>query len=67
VTRSFNGFQAAANEAGLSRIYGGVHTRLDHLAGLELGRDVAQFALVVSDFGTGLAFALDPSLLDQGL
>ncbi|HEV3264623.1 MAG TPA: vanadium-dependent haloperoxidase [Acidimicrobiales bacterium] len=46
VTRSFNGFQAAASEAGLSRIYGGVHTRLDHVAGLDLGRDVAQLVLI---------------------
>jgi membrane-associated phospholipid phosphatase len=59
VTRSFNGFQAAATEAGLSRIYGGVHTRLDHLAGLELGRDVARFVLVASSFGIGLTLSLE--------
>jgi membrane-associated phospholipid phosphatase len=41
VTRSFGGFQAAADEAGLSRIYAGVHTRLDHVAGQRLGRAVA--------------------------
>jgi membrane-associated phospholipid phosphatase len=41
VTRSFTGFQAAADEAGLSRIYAGVHTRLDHAAGQRLGRAVA--------------------------
>jgi hypothetical protein len=45
VTRNFNGFQAAATEAGLSRIFGGVHTRIDHVAGLELGNDVGQFVL----------------------
>ncbi|HUE58610.1 MAG TPA: vanadium-dependent haloperoxidase, partial [Acidimicrobiales bacterium] len=45
VTRSFNGFQAAADEAGLSRIFAGVHTRLDHVAGQELGKDVARFVL----------------------
>jgi hypothetical protein len=45
VTRSFYSFSAAANEAGLSRIYAGVHTRLDHLAGLTLGHDVANFVL----------------------
>jgi membrane-associated phospholipid phosphatase len=50
VTRNFNGFQAAASEAGLSRIFGGVHTRLDHVAGLELGHEVAQF--VVHQSGT---------------
>jgi hypothetical protein len=45
VTRSFASFGAAVDEAGLSRIYAGVHTRLDHEAGLELGDDVAGFVL----------------------
>jgi membrane-associated phospholipid phosphatase len=45
VTRSFTSFSAAAREAGLSRIYAGVHTRIDHEAGIELGRDVADFVL----------------------
>ena len=49
VTRSFNRFQAAADEAGLSRIFAGVHTRLDHVAGQELGRDVARFVLSQAD------------------
>jgi membrane-associated phospholipid phosphatase len=45
VTRSFDSFSAAAEEAGISRIYAGVHTRLDHIAGLTLGHDVANFVL----------------------
>jgi hypothetical protein len=45
VTRSFDSFRTAAQEAGLSRIYAGVHTRLDHVAGLKLGHDVANFVL----------------------
>ena len=45
VTRSFTSFSGAAQEAGLSRIYSGQHTRLDHVAGLTLGRDVAGFVL----------------------
>jgi hypothetical protein len=45
VTRSFDSFTAAAEEAGVSRIYAGVHTRLDHIAGLTLGHDVANFVL----------------------
>jgi hypothetical protein len=49
VTRSFNGFQAAADEAGLSRIFAGVHTRLDHVAGQQLGKDVARFVLSQAD------------------
>ena len=43
VTRSFDGFQAAANDAGLSRIFAGVHTRIDHTSGQDLGRNVATF------------------------
>jgi membrane-associated phospholipid phosphatase len=45
VTRSFSSFTAAAQEAGLSRIFSGQHTRLDHVAGLALGHDVAGFVL----------------------
>ena len=45
VTRTFDSFQAAANEAGLSRIFAGQHTRLDHQAGQLLGAQVAGFAL----------------------
>jgi membrane-associated phospholipid phosphatase len=45
VTRSFSSFSAAAEEAGLSRIYAGQHTRLDHVAGQTLGHDVAGFVL----------------------
>ncbi len=45
VTRTFGSFQAAANEAGLSRIFAGQHTRLDHQAGERLGGQVAAFVL----------------------
>ncbi len=45
VTRSFTSFSAAAQEAGLSRIYAGQHTRLDHNSGVLLGNDVAGFVL----------------------
>jgi hypothetical protein len=45
VERSFTSFSAAATEAGLSRIYAGLHTRLDHTSGVELGRDVARHVL----------------------
>jgi hypothetical protein len=43
--RTFDSYEAVTTEAGLSRIFAGVHTRLDHESGLELGRDVAQFVL----------------------
>jgi len=45
VTRSFASFSGAAEEAGLSRIYAGQHTRLDHVAGVMLGHEVAGFVL----------------------
>jgi membrane-associated phospholipid phosphatase len=44
-TRSFTSFSGASQEAGLSRIYAGQHTRLDHVAGVALGRNVATFVL----------------------
>ena len=37
--------RAAAEEAALSRVYGGIHYRFDGEAGLTLGRQVAQWAL----------------------
>ena len=42
VTRHFTSFSEAAEEAGLSRIYAGQHFRFDHIAGLRLGREVAE-------------------------
>ena len=43
MTRHFSSFSAAAQEAGLSRIYAGQHFRSDHIAGKALGRQVAEF------------------------
>jgi membrane-associated phospholipid phosphatase len=45
VTRSFASLQAAADQAGLSRIFAGQHTILDHQAGQTLGRQIAEFTL----------------------
>jgi membrane-associated phospholipid phosphatase len=45
VTRSFGSFQAAANEATLSRIFAGQHTMIDLVAGQQLGRQGASFVL----------------------
>src|SRR2546423_1374377 len=42
VTRHFTSFSAAAEEAGLSRIYAGQHFRTDHIAGKGLGGHVAE-------------------------
>jgi hypothetical protein len=35
-------FRAKADEAGTSRLYGGIHYRFDHVAGLTLGRRIAR-------------------------
>src|SRR6267154_2683728 len=45
VERSFTGINAAAEEATLSRIFGGQHFRFDLTTGQRLGREVADFVL----------------------
>ena len=40
VTRSFDSFSAAADEAGMSRIYGGIHYDFDNTVGLDGGKKV---------------------------
>jgi PAP2 superfamily/PEP-CTERM motif len=40
-TRSFTSFSQAADEAGMSRIYGGIHFEFDNVAGQQVGQDVA--------------------------
>jgi hypothetical protein len=42
VTRSFKSFRAAADEAGMSRIYGGIHWQFDNSDGLELGKQIGE-------------------------
>ena len=44
-TREFDSFWDAANEAGMSRIYGGIHFSFANKDGLELGEDVAEWVL----------------------
>jgi hypothetical protein len=61
ITRSFNSLWAAAEEAGMSRIYGGIHWQFDNTAGLSSGRDLAQyiaanFFLVPSPSGAAVLF-----------
>lgn len=43
VTRSFDSFTEAAEEAGISRIYGGIHFDFDNTAGLASGRAVGSY------------------------
>ena len=69
VTREFDSFWDAANEAGISRIYGGIHFSFANKDGLALGEDVAEW--VLESFAqsssadavalTGIAFVADAS------
>ncbi|MFO0796133.1 MAG: FG-GAP-like repeat-containing protein [Gemmataceae bacterium] len=45
VTRSYASFDAAANDAGRSRVYGGIHFEFSNQAGQALGRAVAEYVL----------------------
>jgi hypothetical protein len=45
VERPFVSFSEAAEEASVSRIYNGNHTRIDQVAGEDLGRDIGGFVL----------------------
>lgn len=45
VRRSFKSYTAAAEEAGMSRIYGGIHWQFDNTDGLAGGRKVAAIVL----------------------
>jgi hypothetical protein len=68
-TREFDSFWDAAKEAGMSRIYGGIHFSFANKDGLELGEDVAEW--VLESFAqsssadaiglTGIAFDADAS------
>lgn len=49
--------QAKANEASLSRLYGGLHYRFDADAGLEIARKVSQLALEAAHRGRMTAMA----------
>ncbi len=46
-----NRLQAMVEEAGLARMYGGLHYRFDCVVGRELGRQVAEFVMRVSPNG----------------
>jgi hypothetical protein len=48
VTRTFTSFAQAADEAGRSRIYGGIHYEFDNSAGLSAGQALGKY--VVQNF-----------------
>ena len=43
--RSFTSFRAAASEAALSRLYGGIHYRFDNVEGNKAGRLVGEMVV----------------------
>jgi membrane-associated phospholipid phosphatase len=43
--RTFTGFHAAALEAGMSRIYGGIHFSFDNAAGLRSGKAIGELVI----------------------
>ena len=45
-TRSYAGFNQMANEAGRSRVYGGIHFEFDQVAGQSVGRNVANYVFL---------------------
>src|SRR5262249_54776938 len=45
ITRSFASFDAAAEEAGQSRIYGGIHYSFENATGQQVGRNVAHYVM----------------------
>lgn len=45
VQRSFGSFEQAADQAGMSRIYGGIHTQSANQAGLKLGKKIGNYVL----------------------
>jgi hypothetical protein len=49
IMRSLTSLNEAANEAGLSRIYGGIHFSFDNTAGQQCGLDVANW-VIANDF-----------------
>lgn len=65
ITREFDSFRDAAEEAGMSRIYGGIHFSFSNKDGQALGKDVAEWVLDSFDQSSspggllGVAFATD--------
>lgn len=60
VTRNFSSFDAAADEAGQSRIYGGIHFQFSNQDGQAAGRELAAYVL---DAFAASADLLPPSIV----
>jgi PAP2 superfamily/PEP-CTERM motif len=64
ISRCWSSFSDAADEAGMSRIYGGIHWQFDNSAGLTSGRALANN--VYSNFFTAIPEPATMSLLGLG-
>lgn len=67
VTRSYASFAAAAEEIGMSRIYGGIHFLSGDLDGLRLGHAIAEYVHAHRLLPIGEPPRIATSLLPQGL
>jgi hypothetical protein len=68
-TRSFSSFSEAADEAGMSRIYGGIHFSFDNTSGQEIGTNVGNYIFSnylqpVPEPGSCLLLMLSATLLN---
>ena len=57
--RSFNSFNEAADEAAISRMYGGIHYRKAVEVGVKQGRDLGHFVLENLDMKNETAVAVN--------
>lgn len=60
--RTFTSFSAAAEEAAVSRLYGGIHYRFDNADGLEAGTNIGQYVAARFFRGLGTAMVADGKL-----
>jgi PAP2 superfamily/PEP-CTERM motif len=51
INRCWDSFSSAADDGAMSRLWGGIHWRFDNERGLDLGRNVGNYALAASPFG----------------
>ncbi len=65
ISRCYTSFSQAANEAGMSRVYGGIHWQFDNTAGLNAGRALAKN--IYGNFFTAVPEPATLSLLGVGV
>lgn len=67
--RAFSSFREAAEESGISRIYGGIHYQFDNISGLKSGRKIGEFVsrrLLKPDTGPATARVENGELIVAG-